>query len=237
MTYITRTQSGLPGPTDGHSVPGPEKTKFVVHWDGGENPDNASQEIALLRAYARHHINQGWQGPAYNLAVGPITGNVYEYRGLSAVGTHAPGANRDGIGCILIGGVGNLTEAGKRGLREAYALANSFAGRQLQQLVHSDVVATACPGPEIRAWVHSGGLKGGSTPTPAPSPKPTTSEEDDMAYIANVKNGNFYCITGTKAHKLGAASNARKSGMPIIDYVDDWAVTQLKTVVSGIGNH
>jgi len=62
-------------------------------------------------------------------------------------------------------------------------------------------------------------------------------EEDDMAYIANVKNGNFYCVTGTKAHKLGAKSNARRSGMPIIDYPDDWAVGELKRVVSGIGNH
>lgn len=61
--------------------------------------------------------------------------------------------------------------------------------------------------------------------------------EDDMAYIANVKNGNFYCVTGTKAHKLGAASGARQSGMPILNYPDDWAVAQLKTVVTGIGNH
>jgi len=60
------------------------------------------------------------------------------------------------------------------------------------------------------------------------------SEEDDMAYIANVKNGNFYLVTGTKAHKLGAASNARRSGVPILDYPDDWAVQQLKSVVSGI---
>ena len=59
-------------------------------------------------------------------------------------------------------------------------------------------------------------------------------EEDDMAYIANVKSGHFYLVTGTKAHKLGAASNARRSKMPIIDYPDDWAVQQLKSVVTGI---
>ncbi len=59
------------------------------------------------------------------------------------------------------------------------------------------------------------------------------SEEDEM-YIANVKNGNFYLVIGTKAHALGAASGARDSGIPIINYVDDWAVSKLKTVVSGI---
>lgn len=79
--------------------------------------------------------------------------------------------------------------------------------------------------------VGSGTASGGST-TPAPTPTPE-SEEDDM-YIANVKNGNFYLVIGTKAHALGAASGARESGIPIINYVDDWAVARLKTVVSGI---
>lgn len=181
MTYKTRSQTGIAGPTDGHAVSPREKTKFVVHWDGGENPTTAADELRLLKAYARHHIAQGWQGPAYNLAVGPVTGNVYEYRGLSAVGTHAPGANRDGIGCILIGGSGNLTEAGKQGLREAYALANSFAGHKLAQLVHSDVVATQCPGDQIRAWVHGGGLE---TTTPI-----TTGKEDDMIVHIGGKSG------------------------------------------------
>ena len=163
-SFITRAQSGLPGPTDGFFVHPSEKSRFVVHWDGGRNPEDAADEITLLKAYARHHINQGWQGPAYNLAVGPITGNVYEYRGLSAVGTHAPGANRNGIGVILIGGEGNLTEAGKQGLRDAYALACQFAGHRLTQEVHSDVVATACPGNTVRNWVHGGGLAGGNVP-------------------------------------------------------------------------
>lgn len=163
-SFITRVQSGLPGPTDGFFVHPSEKSRFVVHWDGGRNPVSAADEIALLHAYARHHVSNGWQGPAYNLAVGPITGNVYEYRGLSAVGTHAPGANRTGIGVILIGGPGNLTEAGKQGLRDAYALACQFAGHALTQEVHSDVVATACPGDDIRGWVHGGGLAGGHVP-------------------------------------------------------------------------
>ena len=168
MTFVTRAQSGLPGPTDGMFVPGGVKTKFVVHWDGGRNPRDYADEIALLRSYIAHHFAQGWAGPAYNLAVGPITGYEYELRGLGAVGTHAPGANRDGIGVILIGGPGNLTEAGKAGLRRAYARANVFAGRRLQQLVHSDVVATACPGPDLRGFVKGGGLVG-ATGAPAVS--------------------------------------------------------------------
>lgn len=164
MAFIARASSGLPGPTDGLFVAPSVKVKFVVHWDGGRNPASAADELTLLRAYIAHHIRQGWRGPAYNLAVGPITGNVYELRGLNAVGTHAPGANRDGIGVILIGGPGNLTEAGKRGLREAYALACAHTGNQLLQRVHHDVVPTTCPGDEVTAWVRGGGLVGANAP-------------------------------------------------------------------------
>lgn len=75
---------------------------------------------------------------------------------------------------------------------------------------------------------------GGSTSKPAAAPTTSDEEEDDTMYIANVKNGNFYLVIGKEAHALGAGSDARKSGIPIINYVDDWAVKQLKTVVSGI---
>lgn len=71
-------------------------------------------------------------------------------------------------------------------------------------------------------------------PTPTPTPD---SEEDDMAYIAIIKKKHWYCVTGTKAHVLGAESGARQSGMPILNYVDDWAVNELKKSVSGIGKH
>lgn len=78
-------------------------------------------------------------------------------------------------------------------------------------------------------------------PVPASLPKtdPATPEEDEEhMYIANVKNGNFYMVIGKQAHALGAASGARESGIPIINYVDDWAVKQLKAGgVTGIGNH
>lgn len=79
------------------------------------------------------------------------------------------------------------------------------------------------------------------TPAPASTPKtvPASPEEDEEdMYIANVKNGNFYMVIGKQAHALGAASGARESGIPIINYVDDWAVKQLKAGgVTGIGNH
>lgn len=58
-----------------------------------------------------------------------------------------------------------------------------------------------------------------------------TYEEEIVPYIANVK-GSFYLIQSVNGrptgHLLGKASKARESGIPILDYADDWSVDQLK---------
>lgn len=74
---------------------------------------------------------------------------------------------------------------------------------------------------------HIGGSAAGGSATPSTPATPESEEDDDM-YIANVKNGNFYLVIGKQAHALGANSGARQSGIPIINYPDDWAVKQLK---------
>jgi len=144
------------------------RTDVAVHWDGGRNPKNAEDEIVLLKAYHNWHNNQkrfpNRGGFPYNLAVGPITGNVYEGRGLQRIGAAVGGRNTKTISIIVIGGPGNLTDAAKRGLKEAYALANKYAGRVLGQGVHSDFNATSCPGDALRSFVKAGGLVGGDLP-------------------------------------------------------------------------
>lgn len=164
--FIPRSQWGLPVTWPQNTVAPAKRTGFVVHWDGGPNPKDAADEIRLLLAYHRYHLNTAKTGGFdYNLAVGPITGNIYEGRGLDIVGAHAGGANTPNIGVILIGGPGNLTEAGEQGLRDAYALACQHTGKTLKQLAHRDVNRTGCPGDEIAAWVHAGDLTGGSVPS------------------------------------------------------------------------
>ncbi|MEJ1087062.1 N-acetylmuramoyl-L-alanine amidase [Microbacterium sp. Mu-80] len=165
MAFIPRSEWGLPATWPNRRVDPSRRTGFVVHWDGGPNPDDAADEIRLLLAYHRYHLHTTKTGGFdYNLAVGPITGNIYEGRGLDVVGAHAGGANTPNIGVILIGGPGNLTEKGQQGLRDAYALACKHTGRQLRQLAHRDVNRTGCPGDDIAAWVHAGGLSGGTVP-------------------------------------------------------------------------
>ena len=76
------------------------------------------------------------------------------------------------------------------------------------------------------------------TPPAAPAggnskPLIIPSEEDSM-FIAIIKKKDWYLVTGGKACLLGAASGARDSGAPILNFVDDWAVNQLKKIVTGI---
>lgn len=62
------------------------------------------------------------------------------------------------------------------------------------------------------------------------APLPTDEGIYETMFIANVKNGNFWlCEPGKKAHRLGANSGARDSGIPVINYPDDWALKQLQT--------
>lgn len=68
---------------------------------------------------------------------------------------------------------------------------------------------------------------GGSSPVVIPT-------QEDSMFVAIVRKKDWYLVVGGKACLLGAASGARNSGAPILEFVDDWAVNQLKTIVSGI---
>ncbi|HUG50399.1 MAG TPA: M23 family metallopeptidase [Terrimesophilobacter sp.] len=68
----------------------------------------------------------------------------------------------------------------------------------------------------------------------APRPAATNSKEYPDMFIAIVRNKDWYLVVGGKACLLGAASNARNSGAPILEFVDDWAVKQLQSIVTGI---
>lgn len=69
-------------------------------------------------------------------------------------------------------------------------------------------------------------------PVPASSTIPNNQEES--MFIAIVRKKDWYLVSGGKACLLGAASGARESGAPILNFVDDWAVNQLKKITTGI---
>lgn len=89
--------------------------------------------------------------------------------------------------------------------------------------------ATTSGAIDIQQYISAPAAAAGSASTPLIIP----SEEDSM-FIAIVRNKDWYAVTGGKAFLLGAASNARRSGAPILEFPDDWSVNQLKTAVTGI---
>ena len=133
-------------------------TGFSVHFDGGETPKTEKRSLELLRGYDSYHAGKGWGGIGYNLAVCPVTGTVYEARGLDRVGAHTVGHNTSSIGVIVIGGEGNLTDAAKRGLQDAYDIAAKWAGKDLEVFGHKDKNSTSCPGDAIYGWIKNGGI-------------------------------------------------------------------------------
>lgn len=215
MSLIPRSAWGLAATWPQNRVAPSKRTGFVVHWDGGQNPKSEADEIRLMLAYHRYHLNTAKTGGFdYNLAVGPVTGKVYEGRGLDIVGAHAGGANTPNIGVIVIGGPGNLTGAAKRGLQEAYAIACAHAGRRLAQRVHSDVNSTACPGPEIRAWVHGGGLGGGSVSVPKVGRNATSRPTADVQRLVGADpDGKYGVDTTAKVSAWQAAHGLDPDGI------------------------
>lgn len=140
-------------------------SEFIVHYDGGKTPTTEAEELSLLKAYDRYHAGKGWGGIGYNLAVGPVTGNVYEARGLDRVGAHTVGHNTSGVGVVVIGGNDALTPKAKEGLQKAYKIANKWSGKNLKVYGHRDFASTSCPGDNIYGWISEKNLSDKSKPT------------------------------------------------------------------------
>jgi hypothetical protein len=180
-------RSVVPG---GRNVPLSSRRFFVCHWPVMRNQD----EMAWVRAIEQGHLNtaraNGWAAvaPFYNYLVGQ-SGAVYEGCGRDVRGIHSPPRNTDGFGVCLLQGSdaqGNnrtpMSQNMRTGTRELWQLLNQQAGRTLQQWWHGRDFATACPGPDIRAWVQGGMVAQGGGAAPAP---PTPTEEEKMVATAN----------------------------------------------------
>ena len=166
MAYLSRNQHKLLSERTGIALYTRDKSlveKIVVHYGDGETPKTEKREKELIKAYDNWHKTKGWGGLGYNLIVGPVTGNVYEGRGLDRVGAHATGHNTNSVGVCVVGGKDNLTPMAKKGLQEAYKIITEWRGKELPQVGHMDVGNTDCPGPELYAWVIAGGMATGTS--------------------------------------------------------------------------
>lgn len=159
-------------PMDTYWVDPSHREYFIVHWGDGFTPTTVAAEANTVRAYDDYHRNtQGWGGIGYNLCVGPATGEVYLGRGLNAVGAHSPNRNYNGIGVCVLGSPTVVTDAIKRGLREAYRIACEHTGKKLIINVHRNSPGnyTDCPGDALADWVMHGGITASETSQKTPT--------------------------------------------------------------------
>ena len=147
-----------------------------VHWFGSPKASHDHAGCpALLRSVQRTHMAPGGLGVkdggsdiGYNVAVCPH-GVAYALRGLArrtgANGTSA--ANRDYCAVVVMIGEGDkLSGEAKNTLREVIAHVRSLGAGQ-EVVRHGTFTGSACPGPELSAWVNVKAYE------PKPPPKKT----------------------------------------------------------------
>lgn len=161
MRYTTRAQWGARPPESVALKPVEALRGVTVHWFG--SPSAASTHggcSALLRSVQRSHQAGEFNDIAYNWGVCPH-GEIYQLRGFG-VKTGANGtsySNENYAAVVYMAGTGDrLTQAGKRGLssviREYH---RRGAGRDVKP--HGYWTGSACPGPDVRAWIAANGWK------------------------------------------------------------------------------
>lgn len=166
MTIVTRQQWGAAPPESVTKRQPSALAGVVVHWFASPRAKpNHSECDDLLRSVQRSHQGGEFNDIAYNHAVCPH-GTLYELRGFGvqagANGTSA--SNRDYAAIVAMMGTGDKpTPAVYEGLKDLIrAWRVKGAGHQVR--THGSITGSACPGPEITAWVKAGKYEG-NTPS------------------------------------------------------------------------
>jgi peptidoglycan hydrolase-like protein with peptidoglycan-binding domain len=139
---------------------------YIHHGGAPLTHDTSAGETAHLRSYQRNHLGRGWADIAYNFAVGPTSGNVYDLRGWNVRPGATKGHNRGSYAVVIIGDTtrSDISAACITTIRELISQGQR-AGRiapHVQVLGHRDVANTDCPG--ANAYPHLADM----TPPPAP---------------------------------------------------------------------
>jgi peptidoglycan hydrolase-like protein with peptidoglycan-binding domain len=155
-----------------------QRRLFILHWPVmGDRPNHQwARDIEAM--HARSITSQA--APAYNYLVSNRPGGEImegcgrDVRG-PASGTND--ANITGIAvCILQPSTAQgrptaaLSEDCRRSVRALYEHLNRLTGRTLQIRGHRQIVSTACPGPDIFAWLSNGMQASGGQPAPPAPP-------------------------------------------------------------------
>lgn len=171
------------------------RTASCTHHDGADPIiiRSFAEACARVRADQNYHMDSdrlvkgGANDIGYNFlvisapGVAGVDGLIFEGRGRDVIGAHCLNHNTEWLGIqVAIGGDQVPSPAALVSVRWLHDSFEVAAGRQLGRKVHSDGFATACPGPFLKAWVHSGMQVRATPPGPAapirppvkPAPKP-----------------------------------------------------------------
>lgn len=191
-TIIPRSSWGGSGSRSGTIAPS-QRRYYVVHYPVMGDRD----ERQWMRDIERMHINQGWGMIGYSYGIGQ-SGTIYEGCGLTTRPIHSPAHNSDAWGVVHLQpstGAGVTTapisDAMKRSSIALYDWLGTQAGRALQKWWHGRDYATACPGPDLRAWV-SAGMPAPSAPPPQ---QPPAIEEVELITSVVADNGSLHVFT------------------------------------------
>jgi len=136
---------------------------LVAHWEGTDvgPPGSIEWDHAicghLVSEIQRFHMDSNrWADIGYSWIVCPH-GTVYTGRGWSHLPAAQLNANAGRPAVCYLGGPPEvpITRAGREAFVALHREATVAYGRRLPFVCHGDVVATQCPGPDIRAFIES----------------------------------------------------------------------------------
>jgi LysM repeat protein len=178
MDLIPRSAWGArPWKTPNGAIPYAGKPRGVkVHYLGTAYADRPHAQCAgyVRQIQAQHMDGNGWSDLGYSFVV-CTHGSVYEGRGLkrrnSANGSTALNEGHYAV-CALLGssGLTRPPDPQLHGIRDAieHCRSKGPAGSEIRG--HRDGYATACPGPQLYAWVQAGAPRPSAAPPPASGP-------------------------------------------------------------------
>lgn len=134
--------------------------KYVLHYGGDAvrgADDGPGREQAVLRAWEHYHVNsKGWQGIAYNYAIGQ-SGTLYRLRGENRSGATSGDYEPDGIPenhearavVFILGGVQEPSEAALDTFRQMWA------ADPMPVIGHrqASTTGTLCPGTHLMRFI------------------------------------------------------------------------------------
>jgi len=174
-TWITRQQWGARPPKTTRPLTG-FNSGWFIHWLG-EPAAAGLSDVQVLRNTQRYHMDsKDWADVAYSFAVGrQHPDHAYELRGWGVQGGHTEGHNSQSMAIVFLLGTG------ERPTDEMLATARSIIANGVPRGYSADLVrphnavrSTACPGPDLTAWVNAGRFTINPKEAAVPATTPTS---------------------------------------------------------------